>query len=113
VFYVETLADLEKEVAGGKTPEAVVGNLAEKTPSGAAPNVYHRQLILGELVGHKIAMTGQVIIGGGETKRGAPMCGQYSTWSGVSSEGVDGRPVRRECGHSIDSSCRVLVCWLD
>jgi hypothetical protein len=69
VFYVETLADLEKEVAEGKTPEAVVGRLAEKTPSGAAPNVHHRQLILGELVGHEITMTGQVVIGSGETKK--------------------------------------------
>jgi hypothetical protein len=32
VFYVETLADLEKQVAEGKTPEDVVGMLAEKTP---------------------------------------------------------------------------------
>ena len=41
VFYVETLADLEKETAAGKDPEAIVGRLAEKTPPGAAPNVYH------------------------------------------------------------------------
>ena len=32
VFYVETLADLENEVGEGKTPEALVGMLAEKTP---------------------------------------------------------------------------------
>ena len=31
VFYVETLADLEKEVAAGKTPEQVVGTIAAKT----------------------------------------------------------------------------------
>lgn len=69
VFYVETLADLEKAVAEGKTPESVVGRLAEKTPSGSVPNVYHRQLILGELVGHKIEMTGQAVIGAGEVKK--------------------------------------------
>ena len=30
LFYVETLGDLEKQVAKGRTPEQVVGNLAEK-----------------------------------------------------------------------------------
>lgn len=66
LFYVETLADLEKEVAEGKKPEDVVGVLAEKTPSGAVPNVYHRNLISGELLGHKIEMTGQALIGAGD-----------------------------------------------
>ena len=28
LFFVETLADLEKEVQAGRTPEQVVGNLA-------------------------------------------------------------------------------------
>lgn len=70
VFYVETLADLEKEVAAGKTPEQVVGNLAEKTPSGAAPNVYHRQLVLSEISGNEIPMKyGQIIIAGGDVKQ--------------------------------------------
>jgi hypothetical protein len=69
VFYVETLADLEKEVAEGRTPEQVVGNLAEKTPSGAAPNVYHRPLILAELTGQAITMTGQVIVSAGDVRQ--------------------------------------------
>lgn len=69
LFYVETLADLEKEAAEGKTPEDVVGILAEKTPSGAVPNVYHRDLISGELLGHKIEMTGQAVIGAGDTMK--------------------------------------------
>jgi hypothetical protein len=30
VFFTETLADLEKEVQKGRSPEEVVGNLAEK-----------------------------------------------------------------------------------
>jgi hypothetical protein len=47
----------------------VVGVLAEKTPSGAVPNVYHRQLILGELFGQTIAMTGQAVIGAGDVKQ--------------------------------------------
>src|SRR5689334_1569602 len=65
MFYVETLADLEKEVSAGRTPEEVVGRLAEKTPSDAYPNAHHRQLILAELAGNEITMTGQVIIGAG------------------------------------------------
>lgn len=69
LFYVETLADLEKEVTEGKKPEDVVGRLAEKTPSGAAPNVYHRHLILGELTGTTIEMNGQVVIGAGDVKQ--------------------------------------------
>lgn len=68
IFYVETLADLEKQVAEGKTPEAVVGRLAEKTPSGAVPNVYHRHLILAEIAGERIEMTGQAVIGAGDLR---------------------------------------------
>lgn len=70
LFYVETLADLEKEVAEGKTPEDVVGMLAEKTPSGAFPNVYHRHLISADLLGQEIEMTGQAMIGAGEVMKG-------------------------------------------
>lgn len=66
IFYVETLADLEKEVAGGKTPEEVVGRLAEKTPSSAYPNVHHRQLVMAELAGNEISMTERPIISAGE-----------------------------------------------
>ena len=32
LFFIETLADLEKEVRRGRTPEQVVGSLAYKTP---------------------------------------------------------------------------------
>jgi hypothetical protein len=32
LFYVETLADLEKSVREGRTPEREVGRIAEKTP---------------------------------------------------------------------------------
>jgi hypothetical protein len=62
VFYVETLADLEKQVEQGKTPEAVVGRLAEKTPANALPNWHHRVPLLGELAGDTIPMTGQALI---------------------------------------------------
>jgi hypothetical protein len=68
IFYVETLADLEKEMDVGRSAEDLVGMLAEKTPSNAAPNVHHRQLLLGNLIG-QFEPTGSVVIGEGETKR--------------------------------------------
>jgi hypothetical protein len=70
IFYVETLADLEKEMADGRTPEDVVGRLAEKTPDNAAPNVHHRQVIMSELAGLKVDMvTGRALINAGELKQ--------------------------------------------
>jgi hypothetical protein len=67
VFYVETLADLEKAVAEGRTPEDVVGGLAAKTPSNAVPNVHHRRLVSAELLGDaEIEMAGRAMVGSGE-----------------------------------------------
>ena len=52
LFYIETLADLEKQVRAGKTPEQVVGEIAYKTPDMQAyPNFHHLALIWGELMG--------------------------------------------------------------
>ncbi len=67
IFFVETLADLEKNIKDGRTPEQVVGNIAEKVPIlGARPNVYHRHLIAGELLGESVPMKHrQMIISGG------------------------------------------------
>jgi hypothetical protein len=56
LFFVETLADLEKEMEGGRSPEDLVGALAEKTPLGGGINVHHHTLSLAELVGNKIEM---------------------------------------------------------
>ena len=65
LFYVETLGDLEKQVARGRTPEQVVGNLAEKTPPNACANVHHRTLALSELVGDfTVTMDGRPVVGG-------------------------------------------------
>ena len=55
LFFVETLADLEKEVARGRTPEEVVSNIAMKAPTrGGLPNVHHRTMAIGDLLGHHI-----------------------------------------------------------
>lgn len=57
VFLVETLADLEKEVAAGRTPEQVVGRLAEKTSIMTAdPNTHHWRLLMANLLGLEVPM---------------------------------------------------------
>jgi len=71
VFYVEVLADLEKQGRQSQAPESVVGRLAEKTPSNAYPNVHHRQMVLAELAGGTIDMTGRPVISGGDVRRAA------------------------------------------
>jgi len=71
LFFIETLADLEKQVRAGRTPEAVVGNLAYKTPDASSKcNVHHTTLLAAELSGAgEIEMThGRPIIGGGEAR---------------------------------------------
>lgn len=47
LFFMETLADLEKEVGRGRTPEDVVGGLAYKTPDMSATACAHHRSILG------------------------------------------------------------------
>jgi len=74
LFFVETLADLEKEVDEGKTPEAVVGLIAAKTANQTADaNAHHSRLIVAELLGHRITMDGRPHVVGGRhvmTKEG-------------------------------------------
>lgn len=65
LFFVETLADLEKEVGEGRTPEQVVGNLAEKTPPGGHPNLYHQTLCVNELLGTPVEMRHVPVVAGG------------------------------------------------
>lgn len=71
VFYIETLADLEKEMVEGRNAEDLVGMLAEKTPSNAYPNVHHQTLVAAELAGHKIALDGRPVISAGKLMRSA------------------------------------------
>ncbi len=65
LFFVETLADLSKEMKSGRTPENVVGNIAEKVSIGGPPNVHHSTLCLAELHGNKIEMSRRPVVGGG------------------------------------------------
>lgn len=66
LLYVETLADLEKTVRKGRTPEEVVGNLALKTLSmGGRANVHHYSLCRAELLGAHFDMRHIPVISGG------------------------------------------------
>jgi hypothetical protein len=66
LFYVETLADLEKAVREGRTPEQEVGIIAAKFPElSGGPCVHHSTLALGDLLGHKAPMNGTIPLGGG------------------------------------------------
>src|SRR5713226_330445 len=65
LFFTETLADLEKEVQKGRSPEDVVGNLAEKTPIGGAINVHHRTLSVNELLGNTVELRHVPVVPGG------------------------------------------------
>jgi hypothetical protein len=66
LFYIETLADLEKAVREGRTPEEEVGSIAQKTPeTHGTPCAHHAHMCLGELLGHKIPLTGQIPVAGG------------------------------------------------
>lgn len=65
LFFVETLADLEKEIQKGRSPEDVVGNLAEKTPLGGGINVHHHTLSTNELLGRGFELRHVPVVAGG------------------------------------------------
>lgn len=66
LFFVETLADLEKEVHRGRTPEQVVGSLAYKTPDlQSYMAAHHDTLLWADLHGQKVPMDGRIPRAGG------------------------------------------------
>lgn len=68
VFFVETLADLEKKVREGRTPEDVVGTIARKTGNLTAdPCVHHERLVLRNLLGYEVLMDGRPHVQGGRS----------------------------------------------
>lgn len=70
LFWVETLADLAKAAHSGSTPEQEVARIADKFPDlGGTPNAYHRGIILSELMGAAIPITGQILVVGGHTHK--------------------------------------------
>lgn len=67
IFYVETLADLEKAVREGRTPEQEVGIIANKTPEmHSAPNTFHRRMVIANLLGHEIPMDSRIVMDGAQ-----------------------------------------------
>lgn len=63
-FLIETLADLEKPVRSGRTPEDEVRIIAQKSPDNGCPgiNSFHWSSIGASLLGHKVPMTGQILV---------------------------------------------------
>src|SRR5579862_1018988 len=61
LFFVETLADLEKAVRKGRTPEQEVGIIADKVPEmSGSPVVHHSRLAFENLLGKNLPMDGRV-----------------------------------------------------
>lgn len=70
LFFVEVLADLAKISNDSRTPEEIVGNLADKTPQmHSYPNVHHVGLCTNELFGSPIEMRGVPVVAGGRPVR--------------------------------------------
>lgn len=68
LFYVETMADLEKVPKGDRTAEQVVATIAAKTPQmSGGPVYFHRYLAQGALLGHAVPMDGRIPIAYGRT----------------------------------------------
>jgi len=68
IFFIETLADLEKQAKKEKTSHQMVHELALKTPQNAYPNIYHHTLLISNFLGNNIDMSNRPIISGGEFK---------------------------------------------
>jgi hypothetical protein len=70
IYYVEVLADLEKEEMSGRSPEKVVSDMVRKTPvTHAYPNVSHVSICINELLGREVGMRNVPVIGGGRPVR--------------------------------------------
>jgi hypothetical protein len=72
LFFVECLADLEKQLRSKSTPEQLVGSLADRTPeSQSYPNIHHMNVLKAEL-SRQFDLTkvfGRVLLAGGEPVR--------------------------------------------
>lgn len=67
LFFMETLADLEKEVGKGRTPEQIVGSLAIRTPDmQSTACAYHQTILHSVLAGGDVPLDGRVPRAGGK-----------------------------------------------
>src|SRR5260370_2017864 len=70
LFYVETLADLEKRVREGRTPEQEVGIIADKVPEmSGGPCAFHIDLAAANLFGASVPMDACIRTAGGRPVR--------------------------------------------
>jgi len=61
LFYIETLADLEKSLKNGRTSDEVVGIIAKKFPEmSGSPSAFHVDLCIANLLGQNIPMTWRI-----------------------------------------------------
>ena len=107
LFLVETLADIEKRVAEGKSPEQIVGRLAYKTPSmNSYQNVYHGNLAIGDLLGHQVQMKRLPVISGGSI---TTIDGKQGVFHGVSAEAE--AMMRRQRGEFLELERQFAKGW--
>ena len=67
LFYIEVLADLEKAVRAGRSPDEEVGIIAQKTPEmHGYPANHHTKLAMANLAGNSVPMDGRIPIAGGK-----------------------------------------------
>ena len=65
LFYVETMADLEKSPRKGRTEEDEVKIIADKFPQmHGMPCAHHTELCTANLLGRGVPMTGQILLAG-------------------------------------------------
>ena len=72
IFYVETLADLNKPAQSGRTSEQEVSIIADKFPDMSGnPCSHHTDLCISNLLGHSVPMTGQIPLSQGRLVKNA------------------------------------------
>jgi hypothetical protein len=67
IFYVETLADLNKSLKQGRSPEQYVGTIADKFPeAGGYPCAFHIDLCIEDLLGNIIPLSWRIPLSDGK-----------------------------------------------
>lgn len=107
VFFIETLADLEKKVRSGRTPEEEVGHIAKKTPEMSAyPNVLHHRICLANLLENNVTMDGHIIVSGGKPIQDGEKSG-YAYELSTEAEALN----RWHNGHFMDVERKYAKLW--
>jgi hypothetical protein len=68
IFYLETIADLEKTSRSGRSPDDEVRIISNKIPkANSAPMLFHPALAVKELMGTRVSMDGRMFLSGAKT----------------------------------------------